>query len=116
MRHRLTQAGCRLRLMNTFHDRRFYTFLREERQFCFLFAFVLMQKGDAVSRFLDLIRQRQSPGEAVLPTPSGDALNRAEVYVEYAYLRDRWNSLSGPARRVRLWLFRERKRIRLSAT
>ena len=33
--------------MNTFHDRPFYTFVREERQFSFLLAFFLMQKKDA---------------------------------------------------------------------
>jgi len=79
--------------MNTFHDRPFYTFLREERQFSFLLGFFLMQKGDAISRFLDLVRQRQGPSEAVLQTPSTDALDKAEVYVEYTYLRDRWDSL-----------------------
>ena len=76
--------------MTKLTDRPFYTFLREERQFSFLLAFFLMQKGDALTRFLDLIRSR--PGGEHLPTPQTAALDEAEVYVEYAFLRDRWDS------------------------
>lgn len=69
----------------------FYQFLREERQFSFLLAFFLMQKGEGLSCFLDLIRQRV--GEERLPHINSAQLDDAEVYVEYAYLRDKWDSL-----------------------
>ena len=75
--------------MTELTDRPFYTFLREERQFSFLLAFLLMQKGDALTRFLDLTRSQTG---GALPVPTSVQLHNAEVYVEYAYLRDRWDS------------------------
>ena len=76
--------------MTELTDRPFYTFLREERQFSFLLAFFLMQKGNALSRFLDLVRNH--PNGSQLPVPAPAQLHDAEIYVEYAYLRDRWDS------------------------
>ena len=68
----------------------FYTYLREERQFSFLLAHLLMQKGDALARFIDLIRERE-PG---IPPIEPLNLEEAEVYVEFAQLRDYWDSLA----------------------
>ena len=79
--------------MNVSNNPRFYTFLREERQFSFLLAFFLMQKGDALVRFFELIRTHME-GDSEFRVPTSDELDEAEVYVEYAYLKDYWNSLS----------------------
>lgn len=69
-------------------DRPFYTFLREERQFSFLLAHFLMQRGNALQRFIQLVNSRLDAGKRISSAP----LDHAEVYVEYAYLRDRWDS------------------------
>lgn len=70
-------------------DRPFYTFLREERQFSFLLAFLLMQKGTALDRFIALVNAQLPPEVKPLGT---DTLDDAEIYVEFAYLRDQWDS------------------------
>lgn len=74
-------------------DRRFYTFVREERQFSFLLAFFLMQKGGGLRQFIQLVAHNASGRLMRLPTNS--ELDDAEVYVEYAYLRDYWDSVLG---------------------
>jgi hypothetical protein len=63
----------------------YYTFVREERQFSFVLAHLLMQRGRNLERFLSLI-----PG---LSGIEAHELEDAEVYVEYSFLRDDWVQL-----------------------
>lgn len=70
--------------------RPFYTLVREERQFSFLLAHLLMQRGPNLGRFVGLINDLLPPATGPLPL---DQLDEAEIYVEYAYLRDHWDSI-----------------------
>jgi hypothetical protein len=72
----------------------FYTFAREERQLCALLAHLLMQQGPNVERFLNLFEE-QLKKEDLKPYagPSRVPVAEAEVYLEFAFLRDRWNQL-----------------------
>jgi hypothetical protein len=70
----------------------YWRFVREERHFCALLAHLLMQRGENVRSFLRLVNSRLK-AEA-LP-PLGDLTvartQDAEIYLEFAFLRDRWN-------------------------
>ncbi len=85
----------------------FYTYLREERQFSFLLAFFLMQRGPALGQFLELAESRNNTS---IPARASEGMEDAEVYVEFAPLRDRRAALLsdesasgrvGPAERLR---------------
>ncbi len=75
----------------------FYSFLREERQFCAVLAHLLMQRGDNLKTFVELLNQRPAMGS---PLPI-DNLEEAEVYIEYAYLRDLWDGFGVRPNRTR---------------
>jgi len=68
----------------------FYTFVREERQFCAILAHLLMQKGQNLGKFIELINRDLTPDRAI----SGEGIDEAEVYVEFTYLRDSWSGLA----------------------
>jgi hypothetical protein len=68
----------------------FYTFAREERQLIAVLAHLLMIEGENLHRFVDLVAPRAS---AAVETPSPGQLSLAQVYVEFAFLRDWWNKL-----------------------
>ncbi|HEU0075990.1 MAG TPA: hypothetical protein VFS30_18495 [Dehalococcoidia bacterium] len=68
----------------------FYEFVREERMFCATFAHLLMTGNENLLSFLDLLSERVSP-ERRIDTRSVD---EAELYLEFTYLRDHWNSLA----------------------
>ncbi|HZO25336.1 MAG TPA: hypothetical protein VFH48_05010 [Chloroflexota bacterium] len=70
----------------------YFQFDREERQFCAMLAHLLMQRGCNLRAFLRLIRERQEErGLLRLAVLSDEAVDRAQVYVEFAILRDRWS-------------------------
>jgi hypothetical protein len=67
----------------------FYRFVREERLFCATLAHLLMQRGPNLAAFLDLINAKV-PHDSQLVT---SRLEEAQIYVEFTFLRDYWNSL-----------------------
>ncbi len=69
----------------------FLTIVREERQFSFLLAALLLQRGPSLEAFLRLVDNANHTSTPVAPTES---LAEAEVYVEYAFLRDDWFELN----------------------
>ncbi len=70
--------------------RRYYQFVREERLFCAALAHLLMQRGPNLTTFLQLVNAK-SPADSQLPLTG---LDEAEVYVEFAFLRDYWHGLA----------------------
>lgn len=69
--------------------KKYYQFVREERLFCAALAHLLMQKGPNLATFLQLV-DAKLPADSHL---SGLTLEEAEIYIEFAYLRDCWHSL-----------------------
>lgn len=67
----------------------FYEFVREERFFCSILAHLLMQEGPNMKTFLDFVSE-SIDGRS--PVPDVDARD-AEIYLEFSFLRDRWDSL-----------------------
>jgi hypothetical protein len=72
-------------------ERHFYRFVREERLFCATLAHLLMQRGPNLAAFLELINARV-PHDSQLVT---SRLEEAEIYVEFTFLRDYWDTLGG---------------------
>jgi hypothetical protein len=72
-------------------ERHFYQLVREERLFCAVLAHLLMQKGPNLASFLEFLNS-ELPDRSRLATTS---LDEAEVYVEFTFLRDCWNTLGG---------------------
>jgi hypothetical protein len=72
-------------------ERRYYQFVREERLFCAALAHLLMQKGPNLATFLELVNAKSLADSQRALTD----LDEAEIYVEFAFLRDYWNSI-GP--------------------
>ncbi len=70
-------------------ERRYYQFVREERLFCAALAHLLMQRGPNLDAFLRLMNAKLA-ADSKLPIAD---LESAEIYVEFAFLRDYWNSL-----------------------
>ena len=70
--------------------KRYYQFVREERLFCAALAHLLMQKGSNLTTFLQLVNAK-SRADSQLPLTR---LDEAEVYVEFAFLRDYWHGLA----------------------
>jgi hypothetical protein len=67
-------------------------FVREERHFCAVLAHLLMQRGDNLRRFVQLISSRlEAEGRPSLGELTTATLDNAEIYLEFAFLRDRWN-------------------------
>lgn len=75
----------------------FYQFVREERFFCSILAHLLMQKGPNLKLFLDLVAERM--GER--PTVEDVNVQDAEIYLEFSYLRDHWDTLGKDNERKR---------------
>jgi hypothetical protein len=73
------------------NENAFYEFVREERMFCATFAHLLMTGTDNLASFLTLLNEKVSPQRRIGTTN----LEEAELYLEFTYLRDHWNSL-GP--------------------
>ena len=67
---------------------RFFEFVREERLFCAALAHLLLQRGDNLRSFINLINVDLPEGL----TPDS-VVQDAEIYLEFTYLRDRWNLL-----------------------
>lgn len=79
--------------------KRYYQFVREERLFCGALTHLLMQKGSNLTTFLQLVDAKLPAGSHL----SGSTLEEAEIYIEFAYLRDYWHSLerdNGAKRRL----------------
>ena len=79
--------------------KKYYQFVREERLFCGALTHLLMQKGPNLATFLQLV-DAKLPADSHL---SGSTLEEAEIYIEFAYLRDYWHSLehdNGAKRRL----------------
>ncbi len=70
-------------------ERRYYEFVREERLFCAALAHLLMQKGSNLDTFLRLVNARLA-ADSKLPIAD---LESTEIYIEFAFLRDYWNTL-----------------------
>ncbi len=81
--------------------KRYYQFVREERLFCGALTHLLMQKGPNLATFLQLV-DAKLPADSHL---SGSTLEEAEIYVEFAYLRDYWHSLERDNRAKRRLIF-----------
>ncbi len=79
----------------------FYGFVREERLFCATLAHLLMQSGPNLARFLRLVNDR-SPRGSNAPAVQQD---EAEIYVEFTFLRDSWDSLGADNDRKRERIF-----------
>lgn len=75
----------------------FYTFLREERQFCAALAHLLMQEGSNLLAFLELLEERPE----IKTKFTREHLEDAEIYLEFAYLRDIWDGFGAAAGRTR---------------
>lgn len=73
----------------------FYTFAREERQLCAMLAHLLMQRGSNPQTFLALF-EAQLARENLEPYARDQVVQveSAQVYIEFAFLRDRWNQFS----------------------
>lgn len=69
--------------------KKYYQFVREERLFCAALAHLLMQKGSNLDAFLRLVNVKLA-ADSKLPIAD---LESAEIYVEFAFLRDYWHSL-----------------------
>lgn len=69
--------------------KKYYQFVREERLFCGALAHLLMQKGSNLDAFFRLVNAELA-ADSKLPIAD---LESAEIYVEFAYLRDYWHSL-----------------------
>jgi hypothetical protein len=67
----------------------FFRFVREERLFCAILTHLLLQSGTNLRAFVDLIASRVRDGADLKEADFGGA----EVYVEFTFLRDYWNSL-----------------------
>jgi len=70
-------------------ERPLYEFVREERLFCATLAHLLMQRGPNLATFLELINARVPHGSQLVTT----RLEEAQIYVEFTFLRDYWNTL-----------------------
>lgn len=62
---------------------------REERYYAALFYSTLLQRGENLSLFLDLLRSKLSISNELPPTES----DSCELYFEYTYLRDLWSTI-----------------------
>jgi len=63
--------------------------VREERLFCAVFAHLLLQRGRDLEAFVRLISKKS----AATLEPGQEALAQAQIYVEFTFLRDSWESL-----------------------
>ena len=80
----------------------YFQFDREERQFCAMLAHLLMQRGSNLRGFLGLICERQEErGLPKLAALSDEAVDQAQVYVEFAILRDRWSQFDAATPNLR---------------
>ena len=68
---------------------RYYEFVREERFFCTILAHLLMQDGSNMKSFLDFVGEKIDGRSAAQPVDASEA----EIYLEFSFLRDRWDAL-----------------------
>lgn len=87
--------------------KKYYQFVREERLFCGALTHLLMQTGPNLVTFLQLV-DAKLPADSHL---SGSTLEEAEIYVEFAYLRDYWHSLEHDNRAKRRLIFNLLSRV-----
>ena len=80
---------------------KYYQFVREERLFCGALTHLLMQKGPNLATFLQLVNAK-AQADSQLPLTR---LDEAEVYVEFAFLRDYWHGLDRDNRAKRRLIF-----------
>ncbi len=76
----------------------FHRIVREERLFCAVLAHLLMQRGHNLEAFIALINNKL-PAEHRL---QAESLSESQVYVEFTFLRDYWDSLGTDSHRKRL--------------
>lgn len=69
---------------------RYYEFVREERFFCTILAHLLMQDGSNMKSFLDFVGEKINDRSTVQAVDARDA----EIYLEFSFLRDRWDDLA----------------------
>lgn len=67
----------------------YYEFVREERYFCTILAHLLMQDGSNMKSFLDFVGEKIDGRSAVQAVDAREA----EIYLEFSFLRDRWDAL-----------------------
>lgn len=89
-------------------ERPYFQFVREERLFCATLAHLLMQKGANLHAFIELVNTQLHPQD---PALSKVDLERAEVYLEFAFLRDYWNSLGRDNNAKRDFVFTSLSRV-----
>lgn len=68
----------------------YYEFVREERYFCTILAHLLMLGGSNMKSFLDFVGETIDGRSTVQPVDAREA----EIYLEFSFLRDRWDSLA----------------------
>ncbi|HLZ07977.1 MAG TPA: hypothetical protein VKT80_05265 [Chloroflexota bacterium] len=72
--------------------RTYFVFNREERQFCALLAHQLLQRGENLRKFLVLVDEHMPRSTKPLLMGLENAkIDQAQIYVEFAFLRDRWD-------------------------
>jgi len=79
----------------------FYKFVREERLFCATLYHLLLQKGPNLRVFLNLVAEKLAAAKLVDPGYATAALDTAEIYVEFTYLRDWWQDMGKANERKR---------------
>jgi hypothetical protein len=77
----------------------YFTINREERFFCATLYSLLVQKNDNLKRFVSFLNSRLEREKDRVDEQRADDF---EIYVEYSYLRDRWNSLHNNEEKWRL--------------
>jgi len=72
-------------------DRPYYEIVREERQFCAALMHLLWSDPQNVSKFIGLVRDAYKPQDTSLPAEISKPQD-VQVFIEFAYLRDRWHT------------------------
>lgn len=75
--------------MSILDEKPFYKFVREERFFCTILTHLLLQDSPNLSKFLDMVNSKLSDA----PRLSANRIEEVQVYVEFSFLRDHWDSL-----------------------
>jgi hypothetical protein len=72
----------------------YHRFVREERHFCATLAHLLNQRGGNLRTFLGVLsEQLELLALPPFADPESAPVERAEIYVEFSYLRDQWDGL-----------------------
>ena len=86
----------------------FYQFVREERFFCSILAHLLMQEGPNLQSFLDLVSEKTGDR----PLVKAADVQHAEIYLEFSFLRDYWDSLGRDNGAKRRFIFDSLSKIK----